>query len=73
MHSVVLQGLRELRDAGYFRRRAEQAIQLSLVMWQPGIRKTLLDLARDYEVLAQDVEHGAVAVRHLELLPRMSE
>jgi hypothetical protein len=41
-------------------------------MWQPGVRKTLLDLARDYEELAEDVERGIVALRHPELLPRRS-
>jgi hypothetical protein len=72
MHSAVLGGLRELRDAGYFRHRAEQTRQLSLIMWQPGVRKTLLELARDYDELAEDLERGTAAIRHPELLPRRS-
>jgi hypothetical protein len=49
-----------------------QTRQLSLIMWQPGVRKTLLELARDYDELAEDLERGTAAIRHPELLPRRS-
>ena len=71
MRSVVVEGLRDLRDADYFRHRAEQTRRISLLMWQPGVRKTLLDLAQDYEELAEDLAQG-ITVRHPELLQRTS-
>ena len=65
MRSVVLTGLKNLKDADYFRRRADQTRGLSRQMLQPGIRKTLLDLARDYD----DLANRAIEVRHPELMP----
>jgi hypothetical protein len=54
----------------YFRRRADQTRGLSRQMLQPGIRKTLLDLARDYDELAEDLANCAIEVRHPELMPQ---
>lgn len=70
MHSVVLTGLKNLKDSAYFRRRADQTRGLSRQMLQPGIRKTLLDLARDYDELAEDLANCAIEVRHPELMPQ---
>jgi hypothetical protein len=70
MRSVVLTGLKNMEDAAYFRRRADQTRGLSRRMLQPGIRKTLLDLARDYDELADDLANYAIDVRHPELMPR---
>lgn len=39
-------------------------------MLQPGIRKTLLELARDYDELADDFANCAVEARHPELMPQ---
>jgi len=69
MRSVVLTGLKNLKDADYSRRRAVQTRGLSRQMLQPGIRKTLLDLARDYDELADDLANRAIEVRHPELMP----
>jgi hypothetical protein len=70
MHSAVLTGLKSFKDAAYFRRRADQTRALSRQMLQPSIRKTLLDLARDYDELADDLANCAIELRHPELMPQ---
>jgi len=70
MHAVVLSGLRNLKDADYFRRRADQTRGLSRQMLQPSVRKTLLDLARDYDEVAEDLTNSATKMRHPELMPQ---
>jgi hypothetical protein len=70
MHSVVRAGLRDIKDAAYFRRRAERTRGLLRMILQLDVRKRLSDLARDYDELADDLEEGTDAVRHLELLPQ---
>ena len=70
MHSVARAGLRDLKDAAYFRRRAERTRGFLRMILQLDVRKTLSDLARDYDGLADDLEPGTDEVRHLELLPQ---
>lgn len=70
MHSAVRGGLRDLKDAAYFRRRAERTRGLLRMILQPGVRKTLMDLARDYDELADDLERGGLTLRYPELLPQ---
>jgi hypothetical protein len=70
MRSVVLTGLKNLKDADYFRRRADQTRGLSRQMLQPSVRKTLLDLAQDYDELAEDLANCSIEVRHPELMPQ---
>jgi hypothetical protein len=72
MRSGDLDELRDMKDPGYFRRRAERTRQLSRMMLQADIRRTLLKLARDYDELADDLELGTAAIRHPELLPSRS-
>lgn len=69
MSSITLSQLRDFKGAGYFRRRAERTRALSRRILQPDARKVLLDLARDYEELADDLDRGLNHIRHLELLP----
>jgi hypothetical protein len=70
MHSVVPGELNGSKDAAYFRRRADRTRELSELMLQVDVRKTLLDLARDYDELAEDLANGVKYVRHPELMPR---
>ena len=70
MHSVVLTDLQLVKDADYFRRRADQTRALSRQILQPAVRKTLFYLARDYDELADDVANCAIKVRHPELIPQ---
>jgi hypothetical protein len=69
MRSGDLDKLRDIKDPGYFRRCAARTRRLSRMMLQAGIRETLLNLARDYDELADDLELGTAAIRHPELLP----
>jgi hypothetical protein len=69
MSSGTLFQSRDFKDAGYFRCRAEQTRAISQRILQAAARKVLLDLARDYEELAEDLEQQRDHVRHPELLP----
>jgi hypothetical protein len=69
VRSGDLDELRDIKDPGYFRRCAARNRQLSRMMFQAGIRETLLNLAQDYDELADDLELGMAAIRHPELLP----
>jgi hypothetical protein len=66
----MLSHLREFKDAAYFRRRAARTRGLSQRILQPDARKVLLNLARDYEELAEDLDRGLNRIRHPELLPK---
>jgi hypothetical protein len=70
MRAVVLAGFKNLKDASYFRSRAEQTRGLSRQILQLDVRKTLVDLAQEYDELADDLERGALDLRHPELLPQ---
>jgi hypothetical protein len=71
MHAAaVLSDLRDFKDGDYFRRRAERTRELSRTILQPDVRWTMLNLARDYDELADDLEQGTAGIRHPELLPR---
>jgi DNA-binding TFAR19-related protein (PDSD5 family) len=69
MPNSTLSQSRQLKDAAYFRFRAEQTRAISQRILQPDARKVLLDRARDYEELADDLEQQLNGLRHLELLP----
>jgi hypothetical protein len=59
----------QLKDAAHFRCRAEQTRAISQRILQPDARKVLLDRARDYEELADDLEQQLNDLRHPKLLP----
>jgi len=69
MPSSSLSHSRDFKDPAYFRLRAERTRGLSRRILQPDARKLLLDLARDYEELADDLDRGLNQLRHAELLP----
>jgi hypothetical protein len=68
MHSVVLGEQRDLKDTAYFRQRANQARQLSERVPQSEVRKMLLDRARDYDEIADNLERMTGDCRNAELL-----
>jgi hypothetical protein len=70
MQAVALGGLKDLKDGAYFRRLAERTRQRALMILQLNVRKTLSDLALDYDELADDLDGGDVEIRHPELLPQ---
>ena len=56
--------------AAYCRTRAERVTQLAETTLDHTLRASLRALARDYDELAEDLENGAEAVRHPQLLPQ---
>ena len=62
-------GLQGMDAASYSRARAKQARQLAETTLDDTLRDALRSMARDYDELAEDLEHGAEAVRHPGLLP----
>ena len=63
----VLWGLHRAR---YYREQARLARRLAGMVHQTDLRKTLDGLARDLDEIAEDLETGAVEVRHPELMPQ---
>jgi hypothetical protein len=59
-----------MKDTAYYRERAAQARRLAAVMHQRDVCETLREIARDYEDIAEDLESGAVEIRHPELMPQ---
>ena len=59
-----------MHSAEHYRRQAVRARQIADLAHQPEIQQMLLTAARDYEDIAQDIEMGAIEIRHPELLPQ---
>ena len=68
--AATLSDIKDLKDAAYFRRQAERTTAIAQTILQPDVRKTLSNLARAYEELADDLDQGPVRLRHPELLPQ---
>ena len=64
-HIRVSQGM---QNAAYYRQRAEH-IRL-LARQSSGLHDELMRAAQDFEELADDLLHGAVEIRHPELMPQ---
>jgi len=56
--------------ASYYRERADHAHRVASRMQQPQIVEMLRRLARDYDDIAEDLETGAIEIRHPELMPQ---
>jgi hypothetical protein len=68
--AATLSDIKDLKDATYFRRQAEWTTAKAQLILQPDVRKTLSNLARKYEELADDLDRELVRLRHPELLPQ---
>jgi hypothetical protein len=55
----------------YYREQAEHARRLANLTHQPEMSEMLQRMAEDFEDIADDLEAGAVDVRHPELLPQL--
>jgi hypothetical protein len=56
--------------AEYYRKQAAHLRKLRGAVLQEDLRKTLERLAEDYDDIAEDLETGAIEIRHPELLPQ---
>jgi hypothetical protein len=59
-----------MKDVAYYRERAAQARRLARSVHQRDLHQTLRDMAQGYEDIAEDLENGAVEIRHPELMPQ---
>jgi len=59
-----------MQDADYYRAQAERARRMARSITNAEAERLLLQMAREYDDLAEDLEHGAVEIRHPELLPQ---
>jgi hypothetical protein len=59
-----------MQDPSYWREQAERAQRLARSQTNREVEGLLLRMAQDYEDLAEDLENGAIEIRHPELLPQ---
>jgi hypothetical protein len=60
----------DMQDASYYRKQAERARRLARVTTDRPISESLARMAQDYSEIADDLERGAIAVRHPNLMPQ---
>jgi hypothetical protein len=58
-----------MQNAAYYRERAERVRWLAR-HGSDGVYDELMHLAQDFEELADDLLHGAIEIRHPELMPQ---
>jgi hypothetical protein len=57
-----------MKDTAYYRERAAQARRLAGALHQRDVCERLRNLAREYDEIAEDLENGAVEIRHPDLM-----
>jgi hypothetical protein len=58
-----------MQKLGYYREQSERARRLALQL-AGDVRDLLLRLAQDFDDIAEDLEKGAVEIRHPERMPQ---
>ena len=59
-----------MQDAAYYRAQAQRARRVGNLMHQRDVQEILMQVAQDYDDIAEDLEVGAIEIRHPELLPQ---
>jgi hypothetical protein len=59
-----------MKDVGYYRERAAHARRLAASVHQRDLHKILLEMAQDYDDIAEDLERNAIEIRHPDLMPQ---
>ena len=54
--------------SAHYRDQANHARQLADATWQPDLEDMLRHLAKDFDEVAEDIETGAIEIRHADLL-----
>jgi hypothetical protein len=57
-------------EAPYYREQAARATRLSTHTTDMEVHEMLASAARDFDDIAEDLEKGAVEIRHPELMPQ---
>jgi hypothetical protein len=61
-----------MRDAAYYREQAERARRLADgVPGHSDVQNSLRHMALNYDEVAEDIEQGAIEIRHPELTPQI--
>jgi hypothetical protein len=59
-----------MHDRMYYRSQAEKARRLARAQSNPETEELLLRAAQDYDDIAEDLENGAIDIRHPERMPQ---
>src|SRR5689334_5981920 len=59
-----------MHKPAYYREQAERARRLARSVTNRDIESYLLRMAQDYDDLVEDLETGAIEIRHPELMPQ---
>ena len=59
-----------MHDPGYYRDQSERARRLARSITRSDVVAQLQRMAQDYDDIAEDLELGAIEVRHPELMPQ---
>ena len=59
-----------MHQASYYREQASRARRLARQLHQRDASTLLSQIAADYDDVAEDLENGAVEIRHSELMPQ---
>jgi hypothetical protein len=59
-----------MHSAEYYRRQAARCREIADIVFQPEIEELLHTAAQDYEEIAEDIDRGAIEIRHPELMPQ---
>ena len=62
-----------MHDARYYRDEAARARRVVKATNHAEARDSLLKMAEDYDDIAEDLESGAVEIRHAELMPQRKQ
>ena len=59
-----------MHDPSYYREQAERARRLAMVPTDRELQDQLRGMAQEYLEIAEDLERGAIEIRHPELMPQ---
>jgi len=62
-----------MQDSQYYRSQAEMAQRLAEQINSPEAAASLLKMAQDYRDIAEDLENGAIEIRHAERMPQRKQ
>lgn len=60
-----------MQSVSYYLMQADKAERLALLLTDERTKHDLLKMAEDYRDIAQDLENGAIEVRHPERMPQL--
>jgi hypothetical protein len=60
-----------MQSVSYYILQAQKAERLALLLTDDRARDDLLKMARDYRDIVEDMENGAIEIRHPERMPQL--